>query len=60
MRGIMMARSKPLTVVPAAQVDEMTEFTSFEMPPAHAKCTMIEAENIGELVNVLRDRLKVI
>jgi electron transfer flavoprotein beta subunit len=60
MRGIMMARSKPLTVVPAYNAEQMTEFTSFEMPPAHAKCNMIEAENIDELVAVFRDKLKII
>lgn len=60
MRGIMMARSKPLTVKPAIEVEEMTEFTQFEMPPAHAKCQLIDAENIDELVTVLRDKLKII
>jgi len=60
MRGIMMARSKPLTVVPAYNAEQMTEFTSFEMPPAHAKCNMIEAENIDELVAVMKNKLKII
>jgi electron transfer flavoprotein beta subunit len=60
MRGIMMARSKPLTVVAPADVDVMTEFTSFEMPQAHAQCNMIDEENIDELVGVFRDKLKII
>jgi electron transfer flavoprotein beta subunit len=60
MRGIMMARSKPLNVVPPAEVEVMTEFTSFEMPQAHGQCNMIDEENIDELVNVFRDKLKII
>jgi electron transfer flavoprotein beta subunit len=60
MRGIMMARTKPLTVKPATSPEELTEFTYFEMPPAHAKCIMIDAENIGEMVEVMKNKLKII
>jgi electron transfer flavoprotein beta subunit len=59
MRGIMMARSKPLVVKAPAVVDELTEFTSFELPQAHAQCRMIDAENIGELVEVMKNNLKI-
>ena len=58
MRGIMMARSKPLAVKAAVASEELTEYTSFEMPPAHAKCFMIDAENVGELVDVMKNKLK--
>ena len=58
MRGIMMARSKPLTVKPAIAAEELSEFTTFELPAAHAKCKMIDAENIGELVDVMKNNLK--
>ena len=60
MRGIMMARSKPLAVKPAVDVEELTEFTTFELPAPHAKCKMIDAENIGELVDVMKNELKII
>lgn len=60
MRGIMMARTKPLTVKPAVDADELSEFTKFELPPAHAKCKMIDAENIDELVAVMKNNLKII
>lgn len=60
MRGIMMARTKPLTIVAPAAVAELTEYTAFELPPPHAKCKMIDAEDIGGLVDVLRNELKVI
>jgi electron transfer flavoprotein beta subunit len=58
MRGIMMARTKPLTVKPAIAAEELSEFTTFELPPAHAKCKMIDAENIGELVDIMKNNLK--
>ena len=60
MRGIMMARTKPLIVKPAVSSEALTEFTLFELPPARAKCKMIEAENVDQLVSVLRDELKII
>jgi electron transfer flavoprotein beta subunit len=60
MRGIMMARTKPLTVVLAFPTEELSEFTTFELPSAHAKCKMIDAENIGELVDVMKNNLKII
>jgi len=58
MRGIMMARSKPLTVKPGIATDELTAFTAFELPPAHAKCIMIDGDNVGELVDVMKNKLK--
>jgi len=58
MRGIMMARTKSLTVKPAIEAEELSEFTSFELPPAHAKCRMIEVDNVGELVEVMKNNLK--
>jgi electron transfer flavoprotein beta subunit len=60
MRGIMMARSKQLNIAPATVSEELSAFTAFEMPPAHAKCRMIDAENIAELVDVMKNNLKII
>ena len=60
MRGIMMARTKPLTVKPSAAPEELSEFTAFELPAPHAKCKMIDAENIGEMVDVMKNNLKII
>jgi electron transfer flavoprotein beta subunit len=60
MRGIMTARTKPLTVVPAAVSDSLTEFVSYELPQAHAKCIMIPAENPGELVEVFKNVFKIL
>lgn len=60
MRGIMMARTKPLAVKPATASEGLSEFLTFEMPASHAKCKMIDAENINELVDVLKNNLKII
>ncbi len=58
MRGIMMARTKPLTVKPAVSIEELSEFTTFELPAPHAKCKMIDAENVSELVEIMKNKLK--
>ena len=60
MRGIMMARKKPLNVVEPAAVDPFTEFVSYELPPAKAACKMVDPENMKELVNLLHTEAKVI
>jgi electron transfer flavoprotein beta subunit len=58
MRGIMMARTKPLSVKTAIAAEELSEFISFELPAPHAKCKMIDADNVGELVDVMKNNLK--
>ncbi len=60
MRGIMMARKKPLIVIEAKEVDKMTSVINFELPQAKASCTMIDAENINKLVDLLHTEAKVI
>jgi len=60
MRGIMMARKKPLQVVPAANVDALTEYQEFAMPEPKAPCKMVEADNVKELVNLLQNEAKVL
>jgi electron transfer flavoprotein beta subunit len=58
MRGIMMARSKPLEVVPAVEVESLTGIESFELPPAKAACKMVAEDDVKELVRLLRDEAK--
>lgn len=60
MRGIMMARKKPLNVVPAAGEGALTEYVSYELPPAKAACKMVDADNVKELVDLLHNEAKVI
>jgi len=60
MRGIMAARTKPLNVVPAADIQALTAFTSYALPPAKSACKMIDPENMDELVELLHNEAKVI
>jgi len=60
MRGIMMARKKPLNIVEGVTVETMTEFVDYELPPAKAACKMVDPENMKELVDLLHTEAKVI
>ena len=60
MRGIMTARTKPLTVKPPVEVNAMTEITGFDLPASHAKCIMIPEENVEELVEVFKNVFKIL
>ncbi len=58
MRGIMMARSKPLNVVPAIDKYDYTSVSSYELPPAKSGVKMIDAENAEELIDILHNTEK--
>ncbi len=60
MRGIMMARKKPLNVVAPVGADDRTSFVNFELPPAKAACKMIDEENAKEIITLLHEEAKVI
>ena len=60
MRGIMMARKKPLNVIEPAEQENLTGFTSFELPKSKPPCKMIDPENIKELVNLLQNEANVL
>ena len=58
MRGIMMARKKPLTVVDPVEADLLTEFVNYELPQAKSACKMIDEENAGDLIRLLHTEAK--
>ena len=60
MRGIMMARKKPLTVIPAIEATDATDINTFEKPTEKGACKMIDANNIEELIDLLHKEAKVI
>ena len=60
MRGIMMAKRKPLNVVPAVEVSEKVAVSSYELPPAKKDCHYIDAEDMDKLVELLHSEAKVI
>lgn len=60
MRGIMAARTKPLSVVPAENADMLTAVKSYTLNPGRTTCKMISEDNMDELVNLLHTEAKVI
>ena len=60
MRGIMAARTKPLTVIPAEAVADLSSYVSYIMPNAKSSVKMIDPSNMDELVALLHNEAKVI
>lgn len=60
MRGIMMARKKPLTVVEPIDANSETKTASFEKPAPKGAVKLVDAENIDELVDLLHNEAKVL
>jgi electron transfer flavoprotein beta subunit len=60
MRGIMSARTKPLKVVEPKAVDSGVKLQKFELPPAKGSVKMISADNVKELVTLLKNEAKVL
>ena len=60
MRGIMMARKKPLRVIEPENIQEKTRTISFEKPDPKGAIKMVDAENIDELITLLHNEAKVL
>jgi electron transfer flavoprotein beta subunit len=60
MRGIMSARTKPLKVVEPRAVDSRVKLQKFELPPPKGSVKMISADNVKELVTLLKTEAKVL
>ncbi len=60
MRGIMMARSKPITVVEAPDAEALSSFVAYEPPQPRAACKFIDPDNAGQLIELLQNEAKVI
>jgi electron transfer flavoprotein beta subunit len=60
MRGIMSARTKPLKVVEPVAVDSGVKLQQFELPPPKGSVKMISADNVQELVALLKNEAKVL
>ena len=60
MRGIMTARTKPLTVRAAVDATKHTHVLRFDKPAAKAAVKLIDKENVAELVRLLHEEAKVI
>lgn len=60
LRGIMTARTKPLTVIEPAAGESITRTVRFENPAPRTKCRMIDPANTAELVGLLRNEANVL
>lgn len=60
MRGIMMARQKPLTVVEPIATEAETASVSFEKPAPKGAVKLVSPDNLDELVHLLHTEAKVI
>jgi electron transfer flavoprotein beta subunit len=60
MRGIMMARTKPVRLEEPVAAEPLTEVVIFEKPAPRAACKYIDAENPAQLIDLLQNEAKVI
>lgn len=60
MRGIMSARTKPLTVVEAVDVPVLQQVIQFEKPASRSQVKLVNAEEVNQLVQLLHNEAKVI
>jgi electron transfer flavoprotein beta subunit len=60
MRGIMMARSKKLTMIAPLEVEVLTSIVTFESPAPKAACKMVAEDQAKELIRLLHEEAKVL
>jgi len=60
MRGIMMARTKPIKLFEPVTADTLTEIVALEKPAPRKACKFIDAENPAQLIELLQNEAKVI
>lgn len=60
MRGIMSARTKPLTVVEPAEVKTSSEIINYETPAPRGQVKLIPADDAAKLIELLHTEAKVI
>lgn len=60
MRGIMMARKKPLNVVAAVGTDAHTKTVAYEKPASKGDVKLVDADNLDQLIDLLHNEAKAI
>ncbi len=60
MRGIMMARKKPLNVVEPLEAGEETKAVKFEKPAPKGEVKLVSPDNVQELIDLLHNEAKAI
>jgi len=56
MKGIMMAKRKPLEVIPPQPLEPMVKSVHFSYPPGRTKCHFIDPNRVEELVQILVEK----
>lgn len=60
MKGIMAARTKPLQVIEPISSELASTYVNFESPAAKQAVRMIDADNAGQLIDILKNEAKII
>jgi electron transfer flavoprotein beta subunit len=60
MRGIMLARTKPVKTIEPVAVDPLTRIVVFEKPVPRSACKFVDAGNPAQLIDLLQNEAKVI
>ena len=60
MRGIMMARQKPLDVTPAQGISPKTHDKKFSKPDAKSEVKLVKADELDKLIDLLENEAKVL
>ncbi len=60
MRGIMMAKTKPVRLYEPVPIEPLTQIVVFEKPASRSACKFIDPENPKQLIEILKNEVKVI
>lgn len=60
MRGIMLARTKPVKVCEPVSEEPLTQVVAYEKPAPRSACKFVDAEDAGKLIDILINEAKVI
>lgn len=60
MRGIMMARKKPLNVIESSGAESLAATVNFEKPAPKGDVKLVDADNVDQLIDLLHNEAKVI
>ena len=60
MRGIMMARQKPLDIIPAQGINPKTHDKKFSKPDVKSEVKLVKADELDKLIDLLENEAKVI
>ena len=60
MRGIMMSRKKPLTIIQAKYLTHQTQTVKYQKLPPKSEVKLVKPEKINDLIDLLHNEAKVI